>query len=146
MKKMKKYISQVFNDNAKSIEGNRFSEKLMYETDIADLAFDFYHQLVDYTILDVRSQKDFQECHIPGAISCPGGNLPQDMLEVGAKIVVYCWGPSCNGATKAAMKLMARGDQVKELLGGIEYWAKENCPLEGKNTARALFWDYASLG
>ena len=87
---MKKYLTQVFNDNAKLIEGNRFSEKLMYETDIADLAFDFYHQLIDYTILDVRSQKDFQECHIQGAISCPGGNLPQDTLEVGAKIVVYC--------------------------------------------------------
>ena len=145
VKQMKKYISQVFNDNVKLIEGNHFSEKLMYETDIADLAFDYYHQLIDYVILDVRSKNDFLACHIPGAVSCPGGYIPDDLLEKGAKIVTYCWGPSCNGATKAAMKLTMKGYQVKELLGGIEYWAKENCPLEGEQISEPLFWNYSSL-
>lgn len=146
MKKMKKYFSQVFNDSEQLIEGNRFAEKLMYETDIADLAFDYRHQLIDYIVMDVRSKNDFLNCHIPGAISCPGGNLSKDLLETGAKIVVYCWGPSCNGATKAAMKLKNKGYKVKELLGGIEYWQKENCPLEGERASKALYWDYSSLG
>jgi len=40
-------------------------------------------------------------------------------------LVVYCWGPACNGATKAAAELAALGRPVKEMLGGFEYWARE---------------------
>ena len=35
--------------------------------------------------------------------------FPKDRL-----LVVYCWGPGCNGATKAAVKLSALGFSVKE--------------------------------
>jgi rhodanese-related sulfurtransferase len=44
---------------------------------------------------------------------------------------VYCWGPGCNGATKAAMQLSALGFPVKEMIGGMEYWAeRERYPVE----------------
>jgi len=46
-------------------------------------------------------------------------------------LVVYCWSPGCNAATKAAARLSALGFQVKEMLGGIEYWRREGGLVEG---------------
>ena len=40
-------------------------------------------------------------------------------------IVVYCWGPGCNGATRAALEFARLGHPVKEMLGGFEYWVRE---------------------
>jgi rhodanese-related sulfurtransferase len=45
--------------------------------------------------------------------------------------VVYCWGPACNAATKAAARLSALGFQVKEMIGGLEYWRHEGYAVEG---------------
>jgi rhodanese-related sulfurtransferase len=50
----------------------------------------------------------------------------------GGLLVTYCWGPSCNAATKGAMLLATHGRQVKELIGGIEYWIREGHPTEGR--------------
>jgi rhodanese-related sulfurtransferase len=45
--------------------------------------------------------------------------------------VVYCWGPGCNGADKAAARLSALGRPVKIMIGGIEYWEeREQNPVE----------------
>ncbi|MFE5999867.1 rhodanese-like domain-containing protein [Streptomyces sp. NPDC056454] len=40
------------------------------------------------------------------------------------------WGPGCNGATRAALALAQLGYQVKEMLGGFEYWAREGLAFE----------------
>ena len=54
-----------------------------------------------------------------------------DQWKKDTVLVVYCWGPGCNGATKAAVKLSALGFPVKEMIGGIEYWEdKERYPVE----------------
>ncbi|MDQ0936027.1 3-mercaptopyruvate sulfurtransferase SseA [Streptomyces turgidiscabies] len=45
-------------------------------------------------------------------------------------MVTYCWGPGCNGATRAALALAQLGYQVKEMLGGFEYWAREGFEFE----------------
>ena len=45
-------------------------------------------------------------------------------------VVTYCWGPGCNGATRAALALAELGYQVKEMLGGFEYWAREGFAYE----------------
>jgi rhodanese-related sulfurtransferase len=45
-------------------------------------------------------------------------------------VVVYCWGPGCNGATKAALAFAEAGYAVREMLGGFEYWAREGLPVE----------------
>ena len=48
-----------------------------------------------------------------------------------ADIVVYCWGPGCNGSTKAAFTLASLGyHHVRELIGGFEYWAREGLAIE----------------
>lgn len=111
-----------------------FASKLSYETDPADVYMDMQHAVAGFVVLDVRSPEAYAKSHVPGAI-----NLPQAMInaETTAQftketlLVVYCWGPGCNGATKAALKLSALGFPVKEMIGGIEYWEdKERYPIE----------------
>ncbi|SEO81263.1 rhodanese-like domain-containing protein [Paenibacillus sp. OV219] len=111
-----------------------YMNKLAVETDVADVRYDMQHGLNDFQLIDVRSEKAYGECHIPGAI-----NLPSNQISAGATvafnkeqtIVVYCWGPACNGATKGAARLSGLGFKVKEMLGGIEYWRKEGNEVEG---------------
>lgn len=143
---LKKYISQVFKKSETTSDTNYFSNKLQHETDIADLAFDYFHSLIDYIIIDVRSKKNYEEYHIPGAISYPNGNIPTGEISNKEKIIVYCWGPSCNGATKAAYRLSKQGFNVKELIGGIEYWIKEACPIDGTSMpTQDIHWKYSNL-
>jgi rhodanese-related sulfurtransferase len=44
--------------------------------------------------------------------------------------VVYCAGPHCNGANKAAVKLAQLGRPVKEMIGGLTGWIDEGFGLE----------------
>ncbi len=46
----------------------------------------------------------------------PGGTL----------FVVYCAGPRCSGADRAALKLAQLGRSVGLMLGGIADWSDEN--------------------
>jgi rhodanese-related sulfurtransferase len=39
--------------------------------------------------------------------------------------IVYCAGPHCNGADKAAHKLALLGRKVKIMIGGMAGWADE---------------------
>jgi rhodanese-related sulfurtransferase len=57
----------------------------------------------------------------------------QRTIDPRAQVVTYCWGPGCNGATRAALEFAKLGYQVKEMLGGIEYWIREGLPLQTVN-------------
>jgi hypothetical protein len=45
-------------------------------------------------------------------------------------VVTYCWGPGCNGATRAALEFARLGFRVKEMIGGYEYWVREGFPVQ----------------
>ena len=47
-------------------------------------------------------------------------DFPEDAL-----FVVYCGGPHCNGADRAAVQLSRLGRKVKKMLGGIHGWHVE---------------------
>ena len=51
-------------------------------------------------------------------------------LDADSVFVTYCWGPGCDGATRAALALARRGLHVKEMLGGLEYWVRDGLPVE----------------
>ncbi len=111
-----------------------FRQKLHFEADPADVYTDMKNGVDDFTLLDVRSPEAYAKSHAVGALNLPSvtinaittAHLQRDKL-----LVVYCWGPGCNGATKAAMKLSALGFTVKEMIGGIEYWEdRERYPVE----------------
>lgn len=77
--------------------------------------------------------------HIAGAISPPHREISPDTTAALSKnklYVAYCWGPGCNGSTRAALGLSALGFHVKELMGGIEYWKREGYPTEGDAITR----------
>ena len=113
-----------------------YMHKLSVETDGSDVRHDMEHAVNDFLLVDVRSEAAYAECHIPGAVNLPAhaitdaaaAALPRDKV-----IVVYCWGPACNGAAKGAARLSALGFRIKEMLGGIEYWRKEGGPVEGSS-------------
>jgi rhodanese-related sulfurtransferase len=111
-----------------------FSRKLSYETDPSDVHADLTNDVSGFIVLDVRSPEAYAQSHVPGARSLPHATIDAPTtadLDRGTLLVVYCWGPGCNGATKAAAKLSALGFRVKEMIGGIEYWVeKEGYPVE----------------
>lgn len=113
---------------AVSEDANRFFRaKLGYETDPSDVYHDLTHDVADFVILDVRDAESYNKRHVPQAINMPHSKINKSTMAdfpPGTLFVVYCWGPGCNGATKAAIKLSKLGYPVKEMIGGIEYWAE----------------------
>ena len=120
---------------ADSADALRYFESLLpFETDCWDVHEALENGKPEFVLLDVRGPQSFQSGHLPGAINLPHRDMNEQTLAAFSKeqlLVVYCWGPGCNGATKAAAKLSALGFRVKEMIGGIEYWRKEGSPVEG---------------
>jgi rhodanese-related sulfurtransferase len=115
-----------------------FQRKLGFETDPSDVYTDMKHGAADFVLMDVRSPSAYVRSHAVGAINMPHGKINAESMAEFSKdklIVVYCWGPGCNGATKAAIKLSSLGFPVKEMIGGIEYWEdRDRYPVErGQN-------------
>ena len=110
-----------------------FTARLAVETDVSDVANDLERKRGGFVVIDVRNQKAYNERHIPGAIHRPWRTIDEGFAtELRGKLaVVYCWGPSCNSSQKGAARLAGLGIQVKEMLGGIEYWLREGHDTEG---------------
>ena len=111
-----------------------FQALLRLETDCTDV-----YQAVSgsedpgFVLFDVRSSKSFASGHVPGAVSLPHSRIHFSTLEEYDEetlFVVYCAGPHCNGADKAAARLAELGRPVKKMIGGIEGWRDEGYPLE----------------
>jgi len=115
-----------------------FAARLAVETDAADVAADLASGAMPYTVVDVRGEASYRRGHVPGAINAPSGGITADVAAAlpDGLLVVYCWGPGCNGAQKAAVALTRHGRQVKEMLGGFEYWVREGRPVEGEDAER----------
>jgi rhodanese-related sulfurtransferase len=111
-----------------------FLAKLAVETDASDVMLDLQRGQNGFLLIDARSAQDFEECHIPGAVNLPYRKITAESTAQFSKelpMVTYCWSPGCNSATKAAARLSALGFQVKEMLGGIEYWRREGGKVVG---------------
>jgi rhodanese-related sulfurtransferase len=105
---------------------NPFETRLRFETDPADVwaALRDADGAPGFTLVDARSRASYDRAHLPGAVAA------EDELPAGA-LVTYCWSPGCNGATKLAARLHADGREVREMIGGFEYWVREGLPIEG---------------
>ena len=109
-----------------------FSHRLAFETDVADVAAALEAGGdPGFVLLDARSPRSYEAGHLPGARLLTRPFEADDVAALGdAPLVVYCWGPACNGATKAARELAALGRPVKEMIGGFEYWERDGHPVE----------------
>jgi rhodanese-related sulfurtransferase len=78
-------------------------------------------------ILDVRTQEEFNEGHIPGAILIPNETIldeqPALLPDLDAEILIYC--RSGNRSAQAANKLIAMGYTDVVDFGGIIDWPYE---------------------
>ncbi len=105
-----------------------FEARLTFETDCWDVQDSHAHGKNDFVLLDVRGPAAYELSHIPGAINLPHGKITANRMSdwpEGTVFVVYCAGPHCNGANKAAVRLAKLGRPVKEMIGGMTGWADE---------------------
>ncbi|MGA5424856.1 rhodanese-like domain-containing protein [Streptomyces lavendulocolor] len=111
-----------------------FAASLAFHADVSDVA----SALAaggdpGFVVLDSRSTASFDQGHVPGAVHLPTALIPEQaeqLLDKAVPVVTYCWGPGCNGATRAALALAELGYEVKEMLGGFEYWVREGFAYE----------------
>lgn len=109
-----------------------FAAKLASETDASDLhaARKAGEQIV---VVDVRSDEAWAQGRIPDAVHMPYREIAQrgpEEIPADAAVVVYCWSPGCNAGTKGALEFARLGYDVRELIGGFEYWVREGYPVE----------------
>ncbi|MCO1658809.1 rhodanese-like domain-containing protein [Pseudonocardia humida] len=106
-----------------------FTARLEFQTDVSDVHAALSDGSADFVLVDTRSAAAWAGGRIPGARHLPTAQLPAD-LDPAVPVVTYCWGPACNGATRAALRLARAGFRVREMLGGIEYWTREGLPVQ----------------
>lgn len=105
--------------------------KLAYEIDVQDV--DQGMRAGDFTVVDTRKLSSWEHGRILGAVHIPASALDVALpggLPIDTPLVVYGWGPGCNGATRTAAVLVAKGYQVREMIGGFEYWVRSGLTVE----------------
>ncbi len=113
-----------------------YAAKLAYEMDSWDL-----HEALskgeEIIVVDARSVEAYQREHLPAAISFPHRTISPESTEGMDKQpihLVYCDGIGCNASTKGALKLAQLGFNVRELIGGLDWWKRDGYPTEGRDT------------
>lgn len=106
-----------------------FAARLALETDCADVAAAQKAGEVDFVLLHVvGSPEAYARRHVPGAVHLRHADMTAERMSewpADTLFVVYCAGPHCNGADRAALKLAGLGRPVKLMIGGITGWADE---------------------
>lgn len=106
-----------------------FRRRLSVETDCDDVHSVIKSGEVDFVLLHVvGSPETFARRHLPGAQHLPHRYLTEERLRdwpPETLFVVYCAGPHCNGADRAALKIAQLGRPVKIMIGGLTGWADE---------------------
>jgi rhodanese-related sulfurtransferase len=110
-----------------------FRRLLAFETDCWDVHASIDSGKDDFVLFDVRSPDLYDQGHVPTALNLPHGRIIERNLTeypIDTMFVVYCAGPHCNGADKAALRLAELGRPVKKMIGGVEGWIDEGFDLE----------------
>src|SRR5471032_2455650 len=85
-----------------------FEASFTFESDCWDVHDALSGDQQDFVLFDVRGTEKYAAGHVPGAIDLAhrkiiGSKLAQYPAET--LFVVYCAGPHCNGAARAAVRL-----------------------------------------
>lgn len=114
---------------------DHYRRKLAFEMD----SWDLYEALGEgepITVIDGRSAQAYAREHIPGATTLPHRQICLDStksLDKSRTYVCYCDGIGCNASTKTALKLLTLGFQVRELIGGLDWWKRDGYATAGEN-------------
>ncbi|WP_039058339.1 rhodanese-like domain-containing protein [Enterobacter sp. Bisph1] len=121
---------------------SHFLHRLRLETDCADVHHAMTHNQQDFVLLHVvGSPETFARRHLPGALHLPHSLITAERMAqwpADTLFVVYCAGPHCNGADRAALKLARLGLSVKIMPGGITGWEDEGYPFATRENATTL--------
>lgn len=110
-----------------------YEDKLSFEMDPSDL-FDALNNGEKIIPVDARKSFGFEAEHIPTAINLPHREMNEEStshLNKDFIYVTYCDGIGCNASTKGALQLSKLGFNVKELIGGIQWWKLDGYATEG---------------
>ena len=117
-----------------------FIDKIRFD---AEIATDFFSEKLAFTLgpvelkkmlaakkvklIDVRLKEDYDEGHIPEAISIPKAELIDKLALIDKKDVhvIYCYNQQCHLGTSAALVLAQNHYPVMELEGGFKTWAED---------------------
>ncbi|WP_375464003.1 rhodanese-like domain-containing protein [uncultured Methylobacterium sp.] len=111
---------------------DHFAGRLALEADCADVHAALTTGAADFVVLDVRGPEAYARGHVPGALGLPHRSITAEALSAwpdDTLFVVYCAGPHCNGADRAALRLAELGRPVKLMIGGVTGWADEGFAL-----------------
>lgn len=117
-----------------------FTAKLHLETDCWDVHAALSGDAPGFVLIDARAPALYAQGHLPGAVNLPHGKIVPVKLEAyppDTLFVVYCAGPHCNGADKAAVRLATLGRPVKLMIGGVTGWLDEGFALERSSDGNA---------
>lgn len=110
-----------------------FQSLLVFETDCWDVHEAMKLSEPGFVLLDVRSPELFHQGHVPGSVNVPHRKINDRNLapcNPSTLFVVYCAGPHCNAADRAAVRLASLGRPVKKMIGGLEGWKDEGFDVE----------------
>lgn len=116
---MSEFIDKIRFDQEAAVDF--FAEKLAFTLGPVELQ----HMLEKKVkLIDVRSKEDYDESHIPGAISIPRDEMKDRLSELSKNDVhvVYCYNQQCHLAAASALVLAKNGYPVMELEGGFDVW------------------------
>jgi rhodanese-related sulfurtransferase len=84
----------------------------------------------DATAVDVRSEEEWSEGHVPGALHLPDGDpeAATKPLESGARLMVIAKDGKL--AVRAAKDLSERGYDAVAVEGGMHDWVSEGFPIQ----------------
>ncbi len=115
-----------------AVAAEHFGGKLAFETDCADVHDALKRGDAGFVLLEARGPEAYARGHVPGALNLPDRAINDEALTAwppDTLFVVYCAGPHCNGADRAALRLARLGRRVKTMPGGMVGWAAEGFPV-----------------
>ena len=106
-----------------------FTSLLSLETDCWDVHNAIMTGCQDFVLLQTTATAEsFAHEHIGGAHHIHHSQISENSMAAWPSdtlFVVYCAGPHCNGADRAAANLARLGRKVKKMIGGKAGWLDE---------------------
>lgn len=86
----------------------------------------------EVVLLDLRSPREFEAGHLPGARSIPAGELAERIAELPTDrtLVAYCRGPFCVAAIQSVQAMRDHGLTAHRLREGVIEWRAAGRELE----------------
>lgn len=111
-----------------ALAAEHFAGKLAFEADCSDVHAAMSRGDAGFVLLEARGPEAYARGHVPGALNLPHRAITEEALAAwppDTLFVVYCAGPHCNGADRAALRLARLGRRVKTMPGGMVGWETE---------------------